>query len=124
MTWHYETHADLAQCTIVRVTVTLTSTVTLPVWTPSPGVDSSLVSQWKEYERALAAHERGHRAIVYAGAGRVVRAIRGVADQSCASIGDTVRAVAELLLAAIRSEDARYDLETRHGATQGATWRH
>jgi predicted secreted Zn-dependent protease len=123
ITWHYETHAELAHCSIVRVTVTLTSTVTLPVWTPPPGVESSLVAEWGRYRRALAVHERGHRALTYAGAGRILRAIEGLGDQSCAFIGSSVRAVAEPLLAALRSEDARYDLETRHGATQGATWR-
>jgi predicted secreted Zn-dependent protease len=122
LTWRYETRAEFGHCTIARATVTLTSTVTLPVWTPPPGVDSSLVSQWEQYRRALAVHERGHRAITYAGAGRVLRAIRGVPDQSCAFIGDAVRAMAEPLLAAIRVDEARYDVETRHGATQGAIW--
>jgi predicted secreted Zn-dependent protease len=122
LTWSYETRAEFGHCTIAQTTVTLTSTVTLPAWTPPPGVDSSLVSQWEQYRRALATHERGHRAITYAGAGRVIRAIRGVTDQSCAFIGDAVRAVAEPLVAAIRTEEARYDLETRHGATQGVVW--
>jgi predicted secreted Zn-dependent protease len=103
-------------------TVTLTSTVTLPVFTRPSDVDSSLVLQWEQYLRALAVHERGHRAIAYAGAGRVIRAIRGVSDQSCAAISHAVRAVVEPLIAAIRTEEAQYDLETRHGATQGATW--
>jgi predicted secreted Zn-dependent protease len=123
LTWHYETHAEFAHCSIVRVTVTLTSTVTLPEWTPPPDVDSSLVAEWERYRRALAVHERGHRALTYAGAGRILRAIEGIGDQSCAFIGASVRAVADPLLASLRSEDARYDLETRHGATQGAAWR-
>src|SRR2546423_805245 len=122
LTWNYQTHGEFAQCTIVRVTVTLTSTVTLPVWTHPSGVDSGLVLQWEQYLRALAVHERGHRAIAYAGAGRVIRAIRGVSDQSCAVIRNAVRAAVEPLVAAIRAEEAQYDLETRHGATQGATW--
>ena len=123
MTWSYRTHAEFAHCSVVQVTVTLTSTVMLPVWTPPLGVDSTLVAQWERYRQALATHERGHRAITYAGAGRLVRAIRGVADQSCAFLGNAVRAVAEPMLAAIRAEDDRYDLETRHGVTQGAVWR-
>jgi predicted secreted Zn-dependent protease len=123
ITWSFETRAEFGLCSIVRATVTLTSTVTLPLWTPPPGVDLDLVAQWEEYRRALAMHERGHRAITYAGAGRVLRAIRGVSDQSCAFVGNSVRAAAEPLLAAIRVEDARYDADTRHGATQGVIWR-
>ena len=123
ITWHYETRAEFAHCTIVRVAVTLTSVVTLPLWTAPPGADSSLVAQWEEYRRALAVHERGHRVITYAGAGRVARAIRSVPDQNCAFIGSAVGAVAGPLLAAIRAEDARYDAETGHGATQGVIWR-
>ena len=122
MAWHYETRAEFGHCSIARATVTITSTVTLPAWTPPPGVDSSLIAQWEQYRQALATHERGHRAITYAGAGRLIRAIRGVPDQNCAFIGDAVRAVAEPLLAAIRAEDARYDRDTRHGATQGVVW--
>ena len=123
ITWRYETRAEFAHCSIARVTVTLASTVTLPLWTPPPGADSGLVAEWDRYRRALAAHEQGHRALTYAGAARIRRAIEGIGDQSCAFIGASVRSVAEPLLAALRAEDARYDLETRHGATQGATWR-
>ena len=123
ITWSFGTRLEFGLCSLVRVTVTLTSTVTLPLWTPPPGVDLPLVTQWEEYRRALAVHERGHRAITYAGAGRVLRAIRGVSDQSCAFIGKSVSAAAEPVIAAIRSEDAQYDATTRHGATQGAIWR-
>jgi predicted secreted Zn-dependent protease len=122
LTWAYETRAQGAHCAATRVTVTLTSTVTLPVWTPPPDVDSALVRQWERYRRALAIHERGHRAITYAGAGRVVRAIRRVSDHSCRFVRDAVRLLVERLLAEIRSEDERYDAETRHGATQGVVW--
>jgi predicted secreted Zn-dependent protease len=86
-------------------------------------VDSSLVAEWDRYRAALAVHERGHRLITYAGAGRVIRAIRDVPAQSCAFIRDAVQRTVEPLLTEIRSEDAQYDTETRHGATQGAIWR-
>ncbi len=123
LSYHYETEARMTTCSIVRPTVTLTSIMTLPVWTPPPGVDSTLVRDWERYRQALTVHERGHRAITYAGAGRVIHAIRDVPDMSCNFIGDAVRRAVEPLLAEIRSEDARYDTETRHGATQGAMWR-
>lgn len=122
LSWRYETRPVGSLCGMVRATVTLSSTVTLPVWTAPPDADSNLVAEWARYRQALAVHERGHRELAYAGAGRVQRAVEGLHVQPCQSIAEAARAVADPILAAMRRESEQYDRETRHGATQGVTW--
>ena len=122
ISWRYETRAERDLCRVSRATVTLSSTVTIPEWTPPVGVDSSLVADWKHFRDALAVHEQGHRELAYAGAGRVQRALEKLPVQLCASLASTARSVADPLIGELRLQEARYDRDTRHGFTQGATW--
>ena len=122
MTWRYETRAEGDLCRVSRATVTLTSTVTIPEWTPPPGVDSSLVADWTRFRNALAVHEQGHRKLAYAGAGRVQRALEKLPLQSCAMLASAARSAADVLIDAMRVQELRYDRDTRHGVTQGTTW--
>lgn len=120
--WHYVTGREGTLCRVTRATVTLTSTVTLPEWTPAAITDPATESEWTRFRRALAVHEQGHRDLAYAGAGRIRRALEGIPLQPCASIAADVSRAAQPLLSAMKVEQARYDSTTRHGATQGATF--
>jgi predicted secreted Zn-dependent protease len=84
--------------------------------------DPALVDDWKRYTTALTTHETGHRDLVLAGARRVQRALLDVSPRPCGSMQAAAKQAAQTQLALIRDEDARYDLTTRHGATQGAVW--
>ena len=117
--WRYTTKNDRGLCSIDRATVTLNGTVTIPEWTPPPGVDSQLVADWSRFRKALATHEQGHRALAYAGAGRVQRAIERTPSQSCSAIAETVRRTTEPLLEELKQQQAKYDRDTRHGILQG-----
>lgn len=122
LSWRYQTGREGTLCRVTRATVTLTSSVTLPEWTPVAATDPAIEPEWKRFRRALAVHEQGHRDLAYAGAARVRRALEGVPLQPCASIASDVSRAAQPLLSAMKVEQARYDSTTRHGATQGATF--
>ncbi|GAB1342098.1 DUF922 domain-containing protein [Gemmatimonas sp.] len=59
------------------------------------------------------------RALAYAGAGRVQRAIERTPSQSCSAIAETVRRATEPLLEELKQLQAKYDRDTRHGILQG-----
>ena len=122
ISWRYQTKSDRGLCSVDRATVTLNGTVTIPEWTPPAGVDSQLVSDWSRFRKALAAHEQGHRALAYAGAGRVLRAIERMPMQSCASIAESVRRTANPILDELKQKQAQYDRDTRHGILQGSAF--
>ncbi len=98
-----------------RATTSIQITVTLPRWANPAGADPALLKRWDEYRQALARHEQGHVEIVTRGYSEVLRAIRD-------ANGATAEQAAQQALARIREAERVYDEETRHGATQGATF--
>ena len=109
-------------CTIADATVFVDSRITLPDWEAPPNPDPSLATQWADFLEALREHEAGHQALVMRGAERVRQTLRGVHGPHCEPLRARADSAAQAVLASIRDDDARYDAETRHGATQGAIW--
>ena len=122
ISWKVEPRALSGECGIVQATVFLDSRITLPEWVPTPDADSVLQAQWSEFFLALKEHEAGHQLLVMGGAERVRRALLEVRAPRCEQIVARADSAGQVVLASIREEDARYDAETRHGATQGAIW--
>jgi predicted secreted Zn-dependent protease len=120
--WHYQTQPQGPGCGIAQATVSIRSVVTLPEWTPPSGVDAVLVEEWQHYSSALAVHEAGHRDLVLAGAIRIQRALLRIPPQGCSVVQEAAQQIGQSLLAELKLENERYDVTTRHGATQGAVW--
>lgn len=120
--WTYEVRDVRGRCAVRSATVTLTSIVTLPEWTPPPKVDGSLVADWARMRKAIATHEQGHRLIAYEGAARVRRALEKIPKQSCAAMPGAAQAAADLVLHDLDLRQQRYDERTAHGVKQGTTW--
>jgi predicted secreted Zn-dependent protease len=110
--WRWPTAGD-GSCELSSATVSVTNTVTSPVWTPPPGVYPALVAAWSRYMLALATHEKGHVDLVIAGVPSVLDALH---KATCGSANSAANAV----LDQIRQRNADYDAATNHGATQGA----
>src|SRR5262249_29721162 len=103
------------------VSVYIRSEITLPRWTPPPDAPPALVEQWKQFLAALETHEIGHKDISARAARDVLTAIRRL-DTMCPSFGAEAKRATDGIVARLRVEQATYDAETRHGATQGATF--
>ena len=100
-------------CDLATASVTRRLTVVLPHWDPDRNTDPGLVADWERYVRALADHERGHVALLIAGADRIPPAIR-------AATCSTADAVGQATLDEVRAANAAYDRDTNHGRNQGA----
>ena len=116
-------HRTVAEgCALANVRVDLLVTTALPEWTPPADAPYDLRRDWTRFAAALARHEAQHRTIGEDGASAVQRDLDGLTAPTCAMADAEARRLAER--AGIETEAAhrRYDDETGHGRTQGATW--
>lgn len=109
-------------CRMEEVSVELTSTTTLPQWSPPSQASEGLEAQWKEFMATLEEHERGHEAIVEAGARELLRSLKELRVDQCEQMDATANDLVDTIVTALQEEDRTYDQETRDGATQGAVW--
>ena len=100
-------------CNLRDATVSYDIAVTFPRWYPTADATPELIAKWNHYIGALSAHERNHVDNVVAQVPLVTAAIQRAA---C----NTAEAAAQAALEPIRQFDIQYDLNTDHGATQGA----
>lgn len=113
--WSWDNVGAGAACHPNNVRVTYSITILFPHWTPPTDADPALVARWTQFTEALATHEDGHAIRVIENAYRVGDAIAGT---SCANVA----VAAQSALSTIRQISDQYDVDTQHGATQGAVW--
>jgi len=104
-----------SKCDLSHADVNYDIKVTAPFWNPKVGIDSALVDRWNNYMTALALHEQGHVDITVDHYLKVKDAIQG------ATCG-TAEQAAQEIIEEIRSLQAEYDGQTKHGNLQGAVF--
>jgi predicted secreted Zn-dependent protease len=113
-----------SSCHLVAVTLEYYAVITLPALVDEESLAPAELDRWRSFASALEEHEMGHVDREAAGATALQQALLGVGPQSdCTTLGNLVTAMGEQAKASIRSEDQEYDLETQHGALQGAIFR-
>jgi predicted secreted Zn-dependent protease len=120
--WTFRYAASSGACRMRDVRVELTSTTTLPRWSPPADASDSLVAQWTTFRAALEAHEHGHARIGADAAREIHRSLRGHQQVYCGSMAAQANALAQQILARYREQNRRYDQQTGAGASQGAVW--
>lgn len=120
-TWRLES-VGASECSIRDVIVSVNAQVTLPRWNAPEDADPALVAEWRRFLLALETHESGHKDIS-AKAGRViVNRLRGLTGL-CSMISSQANDIALSIVEKAAREQIVYDAETRHGLTQGTTFR-
>jgi predicted secreted Zn-dependent protease len=64
-------------------------------------------------------HEAGHRAIAERNARDLTAALAALRAPTCREAGDSASRMAEQIVADGRARNRAYDVETKHGQTQG-----
>jgi predicted secreted Zn-dependent protease len=100
-------------CDLSTAVVAYKIKVKVPRWETPSDVSPELIAKWEEYMQKLALHEQGHVDNIVNNYLDVKTAIQGA---TCT----TAEAAAQAMLVQLRKFDSSYDLETKHGATQGA----
>jgi predicted secreted Zn-dependent protease len=106
-------------CALRNIQVTLELTLTLPRWTPPSTAAPRLLESWRTYLQHLKLHEAGHRAIAEQNARALAAALAGLRAPTCQDLTDSASRTAERILADGRAKNRAYDIDTKHGQTQG-----
>jgi predicted secreted Zn-dependent protease len=118
--WSYKPVSG-AECRVGSASVELALTYTYPQWTAPVDASPAVVAAWEGYLARVELHEHGHRDIAEAAAADLVKALEALpAQSSCDALAATARSTAGQILTRHADDQRAYDLETGHGATQGA----
>jgi len=117
--WGYGTVQRGDSCVLRNVKVTLDLSVTLPRWKPPATATPGLVKTWQSYLKAVRLHEAGHRAIAERNAREVMAALTPLRGTNCDQLSGDATRLAEQIVADGRARNRAYDVQTKHGQTQG-----
>ena len=117
--WAYGTVQRGDSCVLRDIRVTLDVTVTLPRWKPPSTATQRLIDSWRTYLERVRQHEAGHRLIAERNARELMAALGAMRGTTCQKVWDDASRRAEEIVADGRSRNRAYDVETKHGQTQG-----
>jgi predicted secreted Zn-dependent protease len=117
--WSYGTAQQGDSCALRDVKVTLDVAVTLPRWKPPSTATPRLTDSWRSYLQHVRQHEAGHRLIAERNARELMTALGTMRGTSCDKLSSDASRAAEGIVADGRSRNRAYDVETKHGQTQG-----
>jgi len=123
LSYRYQAHMDAGACKADAVTTRLALNMTLPRWSPPPGVAGDLIGRWERFMSALRLHENGHVQNARNIESAVKRALLALSSADCGALDSAMRARFDQLLEQGRAGDRDYDQQTEHGKTQGAVFR-
>jgi predicted secreted Zn-dependent protease len=117
--WDYlPTQHESRLCSPGSVKVTVMTVVVFPRWSPTAEPDSATLEWWQQLNAGLMEHERGHASLSVRTAGDIVRTLEAMSPVACDALPGRVTEAGQERLLVERRLQARYDAETRHGATQ------
>ncbi|OLD04188.1 MAG: hypothetical protein AUI99_03410 [Gemmatimonadetes bacterium 13_1_40CM_3_69_22] len=117
--WTYAEARTADGCGLRDVKVTLTLSTTLPRWVPAAGTPAHVVDSWKTYFQHVRQHEAGHRAIAEQNARDLLAALSSMRAATCQQVMDAASRTGERIVAEGRAKNRAYDVQTKHGQTQG-----
>jgi predicted secreted Zn-dependent protease len=117
--WTYGTAQRGDSCTLRDVKVTLDVAVTLPRWKPPSTATPRLLDSWRHYLEHVRQHETGHRVIAERNARELMTALGALRGTACDKLSSEASRIAEGIVAEGRARNRAYDVETKHGQTQG-----
>jgi len=117
--WAFGTAQRGDSCVLRDVKVTLNVAITLPRWKPPATASADVLKSWQTYLKAVRLHEAGHRTIAERNARDVTAALTPLRGANCDKLLDEASRTAERIVADGRARNRAYDVETKHGQTQG-----
>lgn len=121
MTWTYTaTPGTDGTCSLTSVRVGLHIAQFLPALSAQARLNASDLASWNAYETSLHTHENGHVTLARRYAEELTEKLQNMKTLSCSQLKAQAALTVTSVLTTLNTEDALYDSETRHGATQGA----
>ena len=117
--WTYGERRTADGCALRDVRVTLAVTVTLPRWEPPADAPRRLVDAWRRFLERVQVHEAGHRAVAERYARTLAATLTGLRAPTCDAVWDEAQRTGTRVVDEGRAANRAYDVETKHGQTQG-----
>lgn len=118
--WQFRSASSGSECRVTDVTTRVAVNYSLPRWRAPAAAGGDTRERWARYERALRAHEDGHRNIGVRVASEIDNTLRAMRAGDCRELDALANAAAYRLLDHARQREREYDQSTNYGATQGA----
>lgn len=94
-----------------------------PDWIDKNTADVQLRKKWDAYITNLNIHEEGHKTLAVKTGTKLAQILETLsANYNCTELGLIANEKGNELLEELRSDNLQYDNQTKHGATQGATF--
>lgn len=120
LSWQYDLASDGEECSLTDVRVGLHTAIALPSWQPASSATKGLDDRWQQFANGLYTHEAGHVSIDKAYAAKLTLDLKSMPEQPCGDAASMVHALAAADVSALNRANDAYDVQTDHGATQGA----
>jgi predicted secreted Zn-dependent protease len=123
--WRYDYRyryepAPRGGCRVSSVSTSVSGRILMPRWVDEAKAAAPLRETWQRYVAALMRHEEGHMANGQALSRALQSDLGALTAPTCEQLESRVDRTAQALIDDHRARDHRYDIETRHGTTQGA----
>lgn len=94
----------------------------VPRWTGYDQAPPEFQRQWKDYSDGLMVHEQGHADRNAAAAPEIEKAILSATARQARQLDSPVKQAVQKVMNRLQIEQKQYDVQTRSGATQGASF--
>jgi len=120
--WQYGYNRDSASglCVATDAAVGVHVSQVYPNWNYTAGADPAYAAKWRAFVSHLQTHETGHRDLDLQYASKIEQDLKNVQTADCQSFKQAADGVANADIAALDQANLTYDMQTKHGLTQGA----
>lgn len=120
--WSYSfTQLDGGMCALANPRIGLHISQLLPTFTPTATTQARTIATWNSYAANLAVHEKEHVDLAVQHVERLAASMQAVEPMRCELMRSHVDTMIRSAVLILDAQDELYDIQTNHGATQGAT---
>lgn len=121
LTWSFFWRNNESLCTISEVSTQVDALYTLPKMVDGLA-DDHVTEIWQRWYPALVEHEKGHTQLAVRMADELRKGLENLPGfQQCENLEKKANAIGYKFIDKLKHLDKEYDIETQHGATEGAS---
>jgi predicted secreted Zn-dependent protease len=120
--WRFDVQQDTDGCRVTSFTPKAVIKTTLPRWVPPPNATPEAKESWRRFSTRLAQHEAGHAGFAFSAMAEMRKIVNGLQAISCQELRKTINQLANSVVDEYRRKEKEYDVRTRHGQLQGASF--
>lgn len=108
-------------CKVSDLAVGVNVRIYYPKWEIEEKTNEQVINSFNLMLSSLKIHEEGHKQIDFDGAEKIYNRLNVLSSQSCTGLEELVKNETDKIVEEISQDNLKYDEQTNHGETQGAT---